>query len=121
VCISLGLVSGLALTWIEGLSTNMILLVLLIYASAAVGSVFIRETEKEQELKNIYEEIYREVDELPIRILSEPSSAPLDVPKTRFDNLLNDLEGIVKDNSKMGTLVGSPRGIGHAKLQEADF
>ena len=32
-------------------------------------------------------------------------------PKTPFDNLLEDLEGIVKDNSKLGTLVGSPRGL----------
>jgi len=31
---------------------------------------------------------------------------------------LNDLEGIVKDNSKMGTLVGSPRGF--AKV-DAEF
>lgn len=39
-------------------------------------------------------------------------------PKTPFDNLLEDLEGIVKDNSKLGTLVGSPRG--HAKI-DIDF
>ena len=32
-------------------------------------------------------------------------------PKTPFDNLLEDLEGIVKDNSKLGTLLGSPRGL----------
>lgn len=42
----------------------------------------------------------------------------LERPKTPFDNLLEDLEGIVKDNSKLGTLAGSPRGL--AKIQ-ADF
>ena len=39
-------------------------------------------------------------------------------PKTPFDNLLEDLEGIVKDNSKLGTLVGSPRG--HAKIDSSN-
>jgi len=44
ICMSFGLLSGVALPWIDGLSTNMILMILLIYAAAAITSVFIRET-----------------------------------------------------------------------------
>jgi hypothetical protein len=35
-----------------------------------------------------------------------------------FENILSDLGGVAKDNSKLGTLMGSPRGF--AKLQD-DF
>jgi len=56
LCMSAGLLSGVALPWInDGLSTNMILM---IYASASAASVFVRETEKEEGLRNTYEEIY---------------------------------------------------------------
>ena len=58
VCMSVGLLSGVALPWMEGLSTNMILMILFIYATASVASMFVRETKNEEELKNIYEEIY---------------------------------------------------------------
>ena len=58
LCMSAGLLSGVALPWIDGLSTNMLLLILLIYGSASAASVFVRETEKEEGLRNTYEEIY---------------------------------------------------------------
>jgi len=58
VCMSLGLLSGVALPWVKTLSSNIIILILLIYASASFASVFIRETDKEEDLKNIYEQIY---------------------------------------------------------------
>ena len=66
VCMSAGLLSGLALPWIEGLSTNMILMIILIYASASAASIFVRETDKEEGLRNIYEEIYHVEPEFPI-------------------------------------------------------
>ena len=60
LCLSAGLLSGLALPWVDdGLSTNMLLLILLIYASASAASVFVRETPQEDVgLRNTYEEIY---------------------------------------------------------------
>ena len=58
VCMSFGLLSGVALPWVDGLSSNMLILILLIYATATVSSIFITETYKEEDLKNLFEEIY---------------------------------------------------------------
>ena len=58
LCISVGLLSGVTLPWVDKLTSNIIIMVLLIYASASFASVFIRETNKEEELMNIYEQIH---------------------------------------------------------------
>ena len=58
LCLSAGLLSGLALPWVD--DGNMLLLILLIYASASAASVFVRETPQKEDvgLRNTYEEIY---------------------------------------------------------------
>lgn len=93
---------------------------------ATVGIFFLRETKKEVALKNLYTEIYPENmpslmdamrNEQDRDIESNSKQGPASVI---FNHILNELGGVGKeDNSKMGTLAGSPRAY-NQKL-DADF
>ena len=59
-CYALGLTSGLGLPFFTSLNTVLLLLILIIFINASIGLFFVRETKREQELRNLYTEIYPE-------------------------------------------------------------
>lgn len=62
VTMSLGFVSGLGLPFLQGLSTSLLVVVILIFLSASVSVYFLRETKGEECLRNLYDEIYPETE-----------------------------------------------------------
>lgn len=60
LCFSFGLLAGVGLPFFEQLSSDLIVIILLIYGTAAIGALFLRETKQEEGLKNVYSEIYNE-------------------------------------------------------------
>jgi hypothetical protein len=54
---SLGLIGGLGLPFFTEMSTELLVLIIFIYAFAAIGAFFLRETKKEEALINMYSDI----------------------------------------------------------------
>jgi hypothetical protein len=136
-----GLLGGVGLPFFKELGTELLVLLILIFATASAGVFFIRETKKEEALKNMYPEIIPErvyspsiYDDPDVinssRKLKSPDRSDIEANQVSnhrqaeasqmFEHILNELGGIGReDNSKLGTLFGSPRAI-KAKLN-ADF
>ena len=60
ICFALGLMGGIGLPFFNSLSTVLLLFILIIFINSSIGSFFVRETKREQELRNLYSEIYPE-------------------------------------------------------------
>jgi hypothetical protein len=54
------MLGGVSIPFFNELTTELLILVILIFLSSAIGVFFIRETKKEEHLRNIYHEIYPE-------------------------------------------------------------
>lgn len=128
LCMCAGLLGGVGLPFFNSLGTELLVVLILIFASASAGVFFLRETKKEEALKNMYTEIVGErndrykVEDQPDQI---NSSRRLKAPELAeeannqvFESILNELGG-VGGEEKLGTLFGSPRAL-KAKLN-ADF
>jgi len=62
-CLSFGMLGGMTLPFIKELNSELIILLVLIYLTASIGVFFIRETKTEEQLRNIYSEIFPENEE----------------------------------------------------------
>lgn len=58
ICMCIGLLGGVGLPFFNELGTELIVLLIFIFACGAIGAFFLRETKKEEALKNLYGEIY---------------------------------------------------------------
>lgn len=54
------MLGGLGFPFINELNTALLLIILLIFLTAAIGTFFLRETKFENELKNLYSDIFPE-------------------------------------------------------------
>ena len=54
------MLGGMTLPFIKELNSELIILLVLIYLTASIGVFFIRETKTEEQLRNIYSEIFPE-------------------------------------------------------------
>ena len=48
LCLSFGMLGGIALPFVQGLSTDLLIILVLIYLTASIGVFFIRETKNEE-------------------------------------------------------------------------
>lgn len=116
ISMSVGLLGGVGLAFVDGLSNSLLIGLLLLFATAATGTFFIRETTNEPALMNHYSDILREAENVALDKLMRndqlEESNPQKVGQAVFDRILEELEGVGKeDKSKIGTMMGSPRGI----------
>lgn len=63
LCMCAGLLGGVGLPFFHSLGTELLVVLILIFASASAGVFFLRETKKEEALKNMYTEIVGERNE----------------------------------------------------------
>ncbi len=87
---------------------------LMIQLIAVIASLFIRETKNEEALLNHCHELEKDTS-LSIPYVNEPPQ-PEKIQNPQFTNILNQLGGLTKEGSKLGTLVGSPRNHMDIKL-----
>ena len=79
LAITIGLAGGLGLPFITELGTALLVIIILIYASAFIGTFFLRETKNEHQLRNIYNEIYPDnYERIPSPLKSTPSFSKID-------------------------------------------
>ena len=62
LCMSIGLLGGVGLAFVDGLSTSMLIGLLMLFATGAIGAFFIRETTDEPGLINHYSDILRSAE-----------------------------------------------------------
>jgi hypothetical protein len=74
LCMCIGLLGGVGLPFFNELGNELMILMLLLFASAAFGCFLLRETKQEEALKNMYSEIIRSqrTEELPLRHERDP-------------------------------------------------
>jgi Na+/proline symporter len=59
LCMSVGLLGGVGLAFVDGLSTSLLIGLVMLFATGAIGAFFIRETTGEPGLMNHYSDIER--------------------------------------------------------------
>lgn len=57
LCMCFGLLGGVSLPFFNELGTELLVLLVFIFAASTIGSFFLRETKNDEELKNLYSEI----------------------------------------------------------------
>ena len=57
ICMSIGLLGGVGLPYFGQLGTELMIILLIMYAMSGIGAFFLRETKTEPALKNLYTEI----------------------------------------------------------------
>ncbi|CDW88626.1 organic cation transporter [Stylonychia lemnae] len=105
-CLSFGMIGGMGLPFINQLSTELLIMIVLIFLTASIGIFFIRETKNEEQLRNIYTEIFPDEDQSQSPKKKSSSSAvnaehsemnnnqtDMNRQISIFDNIMNDLKG----------------------------
>jgi hypothetical protein len=112
LCMSFGLLGGISLPFFGELNTELLVLMLIIFAGSTIGSFFLRETKKDEALPNMYSDIYIDKSKVVFDGMRNDQHQEAQQPRGQasvmFNHILNELSGVGKeDNSKMGTLAGN--------------
>ena len=94
ICLSLGLLGGVALPFFNSLDNNLLVILLILLASSSISVFFLRETNNEEGLKNLYSEIYRDPIELPVSKSRRKRHEDSPVGNPVLNGILNQLGGI---------------------------
>eukprot|EP00347_Sterkiella_histriomuscorum_P024468 403331012 len=115
ICFSLGMLGGISLPFINGLSTELLIVIIMIFVTSSIGLFFIRETKNEEQLRNIYTEIFTESEKSNnggIGVNRKKSSeqvgqsrgghnSPKNIRQVSiFENIMNELKGAEKGDDK---------------------
>ena len=63
LCMCLGLLGGLGLAFFDGLTNTLMISMLMLFGVTTISLFFLRETSKEEALKNMYYEIIKDKDD----------------------------------------------------------
>jgi hypothetical protein len=58
---SIGIISGTSLPWVKDLNTELLVLIIIVFITSALGVYFLRETKTEFTLRHLYTDIYSDL------------------------------------------------------------